>query len=38
MPAQYTLETDNMFYEYDVNGNFVRWSPKLDRDLYSILK
>jgi hypothetical protein len=38
MPAQYTLETDNMFYEYDVNGNFVRWSPKLDRDRYSILK
>jgi hypothetical protein len=30
MPAQYTLEKDNMFYEYDVNGNFVRWSPKLE--------
>jgi len=38
MPAQYTLETDNMFYEYDVNGNFLQWSPKLDRDQYSILK
>jgi len=27
-----------MFYEYDVNGNFLQWSPKLDRDQYSILK
>lgn len=38
MPAQYTLETEDMFYEYDVNGNFVRWSPKLDGDRYSIQK
>jgi hypothetical protein len=35
-PATYTLEKDNMFYEYDVNGNFVQWSPKLE--LHSIQK
>lgn len=35
-PAYYSLEKDNMFYEYDVNGNFVRWSPKIDPT--SILK